>query len=282
MTVDSCLFHNVSVDVSESYNRLTFNLTHCNFIGDDWNDSKLFISGSTGAIHRNVFYNSHIHLFGFSTSETSFTHNNIFTSQFRLFDDIEDISMNQFVESDFQVDGSSDLTFNLFHNVNFYAGPNVANMNDELPSGFGNKLLVNNNGDSVDVYFNLFEDPFFMSTTPNEASFLQLTGSSPGINAGGDLINGNNDEDLGPFLYTGIINNVDFKIFEQATAFFPNPIKTGGTLIFAKEVNSGAILNQSGQTVRTFSQVKKLSLNELSPGLYFISFDGHIEKLYLK
>lgn len=64
---------------------------------------------------------------------------------------------------------------NLFHNDTIYgAGP--------LPIGFGNVITTNSNGDDIDTWLNIYEDPEYASTTFGNPAFLSVLPGSAVLN----------------------------------------------------------------------------------------------------
>lgn len=95
---------------------------------------------------------------------------------------------------------------NLFHN-----NP-INNLND-FPEGFGQKVLTNNNGDSTDIYFNLFQDPKVYSLDPDDPFFLHLKPDSPARNAAID------SSDLGALPYLDLVS-INFDLQKPQLQYF--------------------------------------------------------------
>ncbi len=82
--------------------------------------------------------------------------------------------------------GNGGIYFNNSTNTtiiyNDFSNNQNGNLTGNIPQWLGQIVTVNNNGDSCDVYMNVFEDPLFYSTTGDSA--FHLTENSPCIDAG--------------------------------------------------------------------------------------------------
>ncbi|MEM9337264.1 MAG: right-handed parallel beta-helix repeat-containing protein, partial [Bacteroidota bacterium] len=164
---------------------------------------------SLSPIRFNVFYNNRS---GLELHYSSVTENNIFLNNFRsgvfIADEEPIIINNTFITNSNGImvyygrEGKPLVTNNIFHQ-NDRA---INNDNDLIPTvsynlffdnddyfkvppvGFGEIVTKNGREIESDTYFNLFEDPFFVSTTFGELGFANLDSLSPAINTGDPTI----------------------------------------------------------------------------------------------
>ena len=133
------------------------------------------------------------------------------------------------------------LQFNLglsFSYCDFYGNGNN-NITGYIPPGFGELVNLNANGDSCDIYHNIFLDPLFYSTTGDSAFFL--TENSPCIDAGDPESPFDPDStiaDIGAFYYhhtVGIEDQPGMELPKKFALFpnYPNPFNPETTLQFA-------------------------------------------------
>jgi len=109
----------------------------------------------------------------------------------------------------------------------------------EVPALLGQINNVNFNGDSCDIYHNIFLDPLFYSTTGDSAFFL--TENSPCIDAGdpeSPLDPDGTIADIGAYYYhhtMGIEDQPGSEIPQQFTLFpnYPNPFNPATQIHFA-------------------------------------------------
>ncbi|MCD4696002.1 MAG: right-handed parallel beta-helix repeat-containing protein [Bacteroidales bacterium] len=99
--------------------------------------------------------------------------------------------------------GFNEVKYNLFYD-------DAPSFTGTLPPYFGEKLTVNSNGDSCDIYLNLFQDPQWVSLDPESEFFMNLVSTSPCIDAGNPDTTGLNlplTDILGnPRIYNDIID----------------------------------------------------------------------------
>jgi hypothetical protein len=120
--------------------------------------------------------------------------------------------------------------------------------------GFGQKITTNANGDSVDTYFNLFQDPQFLN---GKAPYL--ASNSPAIGAGIDE-NGN-PVNIG-FDPTGTCLESYFPK--------PNPVNTADTLSIAGLVHQGTGLLSDGVVIAVEKGSGKARYQKVNNGVFKI------------
>ncbi len=153
---------------------------------------------------------------------------------------------------------------------------NVDDFQGETPLGVGILITVNSNGDSVDAYFNLFQDPLLTSIEPENSSFLLLTVESPCIDAGGTNLMETDTSDIGSHPYDptalGVITELNTKpnIYILSPAY-PNPFNPNTTINYALKEDVRASLkvyDLLGREVRVL-------VNEHQPAAYYsVVWDG--------
>jgi predicted outer membrane repeat protein len=140
------------------------------------------------------------------------------------------------------------------------------------PPGFGILDTVNYNGDSCDIYFNIFMDPLFEDTVNGN---YHLTAGSPCIDAGDPLFARDPDNtisDQGAFYFdqTGveeipIVKHTRENTFLGATIFKgPLLLPEGGICI---------VFDIAGRIVEP---------DKIKPGIYFIEVDGIVTQKVVK
>ena len=145
------------------------------------------------------------------------------------------------------------------------------------PQYLGQILTVNANGDSCDIYSNIFLDPLFSSTTGDSA--FHLTANSPCINAGdpnSPLDPDGTYSDIGAFYFhhtSGIKTVSEEKIPQSCGLFspYPNPFNPVTNLTFALPVSGNVsliIFDIQGQ------EVSRLINTFLLAGIHQRTFDG--------
>ncbi|MBU2651894.1 MAG: T9SS type A sorting domain-containing protein [Bacteroidetes bacterium] len=167
--------------------------------------------------------------------------NNIFNNNFAAVANLDhaspDLINNIFINNEFifyPYHTFQDTAFRPYHNL-FYNI--VIYFKDPIP-GFGNLCQTNINGDSCDVYFNLFMDPMFADTTYLAYNLLE---NSPCIDAGDPTFPYDPDNtisDIGACFYDQIgvrISqrppiNPGFSMF-----IIPNPTNGNANIILHKE-----------------------------------------------
>jgi len=66
---------------------------------------------------------------------------------------------------------------------------------------------------------------------------------------------------------------------DQTKCFFPNPAKT---FIQFEEAQSGSIMDMSGRTIVKFENEKRLNIQSLKTGIYFVKLGNNVDKLIVK
>ena len=143
----------------------------------------------------------------------------------------------------------------LHHNIiyTFFTDPDFAGT---LPDGLGVIDRVNANGDSCDIYNNVYQDPHFVSVVNNDYNLLP---TSPCIDAGDPLLEYDPDStiaDIGVEYYNQI-SPVGSRLFPtprsmEFHAAYPNPFNPSTTLEFSlvkPERVSLRIVDVLGRTV---------------------------------
>ena len=167
----------------------------------------------------------------------------------------------------FCYNGPDVVSNNLFYN-------NTQNFTGVTIPGLGYMVNVNVNGDAIDSYYNLYQDPeFHNGTAPN------LSSASPCYNAGditysSDIgFNSNFTCDVPVLPDTVPVQNLKFKLF-------PNPAVENVTIEIDSLLNGSAqlIVSHINGTVfidRSINNSVSISLSELGSGLYVITIrDG--------
>ena len=112
------------------------------------------------------------------------------------------------------------IEYNIFHNNE---GSNI----DNPPVGFGSIVTNNNNGTPCDSYYNIFENPEYLSTYPIDNTYLHLGELSPAIDAGNPeyLDPDSTIRDIGaiPFILNSSIDQNTSELDNFSVIPFPNP-----------------------------------------------------------
>ena len=174
--------------------------------------------------------------------------------------------------------GENDITYNcLWENF----GGNYSNLRDPIP-GFGQPpSLVNANGDSCDINFNIYYDPLFVDTTITD---FTLEAGSKCIDAGTPIILGqyildpdSTIPDIGALYYDHVVEISDFNIDipEEYSLYqnYPNPFNPT-TKIKYQLPNTGFV------TLKVYdvlgNEVVTLVNEEKPAGSYEINFNAII------
>jgi hypothetical protein len=143
-----------------------------------------------------------------------------------------------------------------------------------VPTGLGNISITNFNGDSCDVYYNIFLNPHMYAN-------YHLQSTSPCIDAGDPTSPHDPDgtiADMGAFYYphSGIPQNhsqsslpTSFQLFQN----YPNPFNSITTISFFLPVISKTLLNIYDLTGR---HITTLIDNRLDAGIHHFTFDASI------
>ena len=144
------------------------------------------------------------------------------------------VTMNIIMNNGFGIESdqhSTVVSYNLLWN-------NSYNLSGEFTLGIGTLITVNANGDSIDAYFNLFQDPLLVSTELENSSFLLLAADSPCIDAGGTNLIETDTSDIGSHPYNpaalGVVPELNPKpnTYTLSPAY-PNPFNPNTTIKYA-------------------------------------------------
>ncbi len=113
----------------------------------------------------------------------------------------------------------------------------------EAPPAFGQKLVTNANGDSADIYENIFENPMFTDTAHGDYSLLP---NSPCIDAG--------DPDL-PLDPDGTIADIGASFFLQDITVAPHALAFGSVPVMSSDTLFAQVRNSGNQTITVSSMV---------------------------
>ena len=146
-----------------------------------------------------------------------------------------------------------------------------------IPEGLGVVVMLNANGDSCDIYNNIFLDPLFYSTTGDSAFFL--TENSPCIDAGdpdSPLDPDSTIADMGAYYYDQSVWVNPGSSSPQPTAYslspaYPNPFNAQTMISFELRAASFVTLVVYDVMGR---EVAMLMDGFQSSGAYEVSFDG--------
>ena len=141
----------------------------------------------------------------------------------------------------------------------------------QIPPGFGVPDTVNYNGDSCDVYFNIFMDPLFADTANRD---LHLTAGSPCIDAGNPA---------SPHDPDSTIADQGCYWFNQVGAAERPLIRPVDHSSYGATIFSGPIILPKGRTCRVFDVTGRvIQPSAMKPGIYFVEIDGKITKKIVK
>lgn len=152
----------------------------------------------------------------------------------------------------------SNVSYNLVWNNS------VNNFDNVQIIGIGQIVATNSNGDPVDSYFNLSQDPLFVGNNPPA-----LTSSSPCLNAGDSTYRIN----LGFVNFCSNLTTVQDVFFDNFSIFvFPNPTNGIFTIQSFEKISQIEIVNVLGEKVyETPSPMNVVELpSGLEQGVYFL------------
>jgi hypothetical protein len=137
--------------------------------------------------------------------------------------------------------------------------------------GIGQSVNTNSNGDPIDSYFNLSQDPLFTNSTP------PLYGSgSPCMNAGNNAYSANIGFNPGVYCSSTVIGLKHNAEMSWDIRVHPNPFSNEFTF-FAKDVFQKVDLRmfdllgkEVGLNINRSESAIKVTTGELTPGIYFL------------
>ena len=169
----------------------------------------------------------------------------------------------------FSEDRPSEVSYNLIWR-------NEVNLQGDTPLGVGTLITVNSNGDSIDAYFNLFQDPLLVSTEPENLSFLLLRTGSPCIDAGGTNLFETDTSDIGSHPYNpaalGVVPELNPKPNTNTLSpAYPNPFNPNTTINYALKDDVRATL----KVYDLLGREVRLLVDEQQPAAYHaVVWDG--------
>jgi len=140
-----------------------------------------------------------------------------------------------------------------------------------VPSGLGEKVQTNYNGDSCDIFFNIFIDPLFEDFPGGN---YYLSDSSPCIDAGDILVFDPDSTitDMGAFWFdqTGIVEYPTIKHISESDFI--------GATIFR-----GPLQLPDGKKCNVFDITGRIvEPDKIQTGIYFIEIDGVVTQKVVK
>ncbi len=135
-----------------------------NILDENYNGIYLWAVGSNSYIGNNTITNNSskgIYVLSYADNIPIIS-NNIFYNNIRA------------IQHSLGTGTTNNITYNVFYNNDIYP----------QHQGFGVLATTNANGDSVDTYFNIFQDPLFVSIDELADSVFYLSSESPAIDAG--------------------------------------------------------------------------------------------------
>ncbi|MFH1011184.1 MAG: T9SS type A sorting domain-containing protein, partial [bacterium] len=144
----------------------------------------------------------------------------------------------------------------------------------DIPSGLGELADTNANGDSCDIYFNIFLDPMFLDTAVGD---FHLRAGSPCINAGDPSLPLDPDgtiADIGAFRFHESAAEPPMVVLSAAHALhpnWPNPFNSSTMIRYDVPISGPvrlAVFNLLGQAVTRLVDERQL------PGAYTILWDA--------
>lgn len=135
-------------------------------------------------------------------------------------------------------------------------------------TGVGQIVSTNSNGDAVDSYFNLSQDPLFVGA-PN------LSASSPCFNAGNSAYSNNIGFNPLNGCAAGVSSIKESNLLNNFISVYPNPSK-GEIFVITNSINTKyelELLNALGQKIfetKTTEQKQRFDLTGLPKGIYFL------------
>ena len=172
----------------------------------------------------------------------------------------------------FQANSTGSVTYsNFFNNDGFAFG------GDNIPEGLGIITSINNNGDSCDVFSNIFIDPLFYATAGDSAYYL--TANSPCIDAGdpsSPLDPDSTRADMGAHYFHQNVS-VDENTFSlepftfNLSSPYPNPFNQTTAISF--EMRDASFVNLTIYDI-TGREVQSLVNGHLSLGEHTVTFNS--------
>ncbi len=154
--------------------------------------------------------------------------------------------------------------------LDFYGNDSI-DIGGNIPPGFGILDTTNYNGDSCDVYYNIFLEPMFVDTVNRD---YHLLAGSPCIDAGDPLFAYDPD---------GTISDIGCYWFNQIGIVERSVRRSSGQIIVGPTIFSGPLVLPKGRTCRVFDIMGRVVMPDvMKPGIYFVEVDGKIAQKVIK
>jgi len=213
-------------------------------------------------IDRNIIFNNIDGIFIVEGQPNIINNTIIFNNDGIVLSDIDTYNPNPIIDSNIFYDNvnygirsegvpmPSVVTHNLFYN-------NGSGVGNNLPVGVGTIVTENNNGTDSDTFYNIFDEPSFVSINPIESDFCELLESSEAINAGNPNIDNPFNSsiiDIGAREFEGNLSVNEFSNNNKIIVY-PNPINDFVSIKSSnKEFNKVSIYDINGKLIKNINQ----------------------------
>jgi|GEM_PF-1971159 len=176
---NNCIFNNshYGINCNFSASKIEYNYLYNN-------DQAIFCADHNCKINNNIFYDNNCSIYCYYSSSSIY--NNVFRNNSKAINFsypssspivvMNIITNNSTGIRNYGESATIEISYNLVWNNN-------QNFTNNLNIGIGQLITINANGDSVDTYSNLYQDPLFASTDESNEKFLHLLAESPCIDA---------------------------------------------------------------------------------------------------